>query len=586
MLNDEQKAIVEETGNILVTACPGSGKTRVLTFKIVHELAKILDKKQYIIALTFTNRAADEILKRIDEQGIENKQFWAGTIHSFCLEWILRPYAGYCSQIKDGFTIIDEDTKENLLRNIKRRYRIRETLPISTRLDREGMVHSSSEEIRRVVSEYHEELKQEKLIDFDLILYLSYRLLRDNPHIAITLSKVLRLICVDEYQDTQDLQYGILGEIIRAGNGESNIFFVGDPDQAIYVSLGGMAKTKEEIQQEIGGFEIKERTLSGNYRSSQRIINYYRHFQITNIEIQALGENRDKRGLITLNNTVNFGQVHVEIAQLIEASLRNGVPESEICVIAPRWVFLYHLARQLKNLLPGVNFDAPGLSPIPRWQDNVWYKVARLFLTEPSPNMYATRIRWANEVFKHLSTYSEGLMVESHNTGKQILRIVNSINPQEEDGVLYLRSAFQDLLLQLGIKLSASDVLSEELDVFIKAIESRRNNEYFSGLSWDVNSFKKMFKEAQGVVINTCQGVKGEEFDTVIAFGLLRGFIPHWEEINQGRVTEILESKKMLYVIGSRAKQNLHLIAETGRTHRNGPYFINEQLTQVVFDYD
>jgi superfamily I DNA/RNA helicase len=88
-----------------------------------------------------------------------------------------------------------------------------------------------------------------------------------------------------------------------------------------------------------------------------------------------------------------------------------------------------------------------------------------------------------------------------------------------------------------------------------------------------------------GVVINTCVGIKGEEFETVIAYGLLNGYIPHWNEIFSGNANEA--SKKLLYVICSRAKTNLHLISETGRTTKRGDALtITSELEAVNFKYD
>lgn len=88
-----------------------------------------------------------------------------------------------------------------------------------------------------------------------------------------------------------------------------------------------------------------------------------------------------------------------------------------------------------------------------------------------------------------------------------------------------------------------------------------------------------------GVVINTCVGVKGEEFETVIAYGLLNGYIPHWNEIFSGNAIDA--SKKLMYVICSRAKLNLHLISERGRTTRRGDELtMTPELATKVFDYD
>jgi len=113
-LNKEQKTAVIEPGSVLLTACPGSGKTRVLTYKLIYELDKLMNQnsKRFVLALTFTNRAAEEIKSRIDKLYVSSEQLWSGTIHSFCLEWILKPYAGYCERIKDGYVIIDESRKK------------------------------------------------------------------------------------------------------------------------------------------------------------------------------------------------------------------------------------------------------------------------------------------------------------------------------------------------------------------------------------------------------------------------------------------------------------------------------------------
>ncbi len=121
-LNPQQTDAVIEPGNVLLTACPGSGKTRALTYKIAYELERLTNSKKIIIAVTFTNRAADEIKKRIRELNADDTNLWAGTIHSFCLEWILRPYMCYLDELKSGFSISDEYNSENLMSELKKTY--------------------------------------------------------------------------------------------------------------------------------------------------------------------------------------------------------------------------------------------------------------------------------------------------------------------------------------------------------------------------------------------------------------------------------------------------------------------------------
>ncbi|WP_368112829.1 MULTISPECIES: UvrD-helicase domain-containing protein [unclassified Bacteroides] len=104
-LNPEQESAIFNENSVLLIACPGSGKTRTLTYKIAYELSNLKSNKQYIIAITYTNRAADEIKERIELLGIDTKQLWIGTIHSFCAEWILKPYHMYIEELKYGYTI-------------------------------------------------------------------------------------------------------------------------------------------------------------------------------------------------------------------------------------------------------------------------------------------------------------------------------------------------------------------------------------------------------------------------------------------------------------------------------------------------
>ena len=120
--------------------------------------------------------------------------------------------------------------------------------------------------------------------------------------------------------------------------------------------------------------------------------------------------------------------------------------------------------------------------------------------------------------------------------------------------------------------------------IFFKKANSRIN-EY---TPTDIHSFKKLFNHPTGVVISTCHGVKGEEYDTVIVFGLLNGYIPNWDEIiNNSQVIAEDRASKLLYVICSRAKKRLYLISESGRkTNKQKPYDTTVQLKSLNFEYD
>ena len=114
-LNDEQEIAIYEENSVLLIACPGSGKTRTLTYKIAYELSRLKSKKEFIIAITYTNAAAEEIKERVEILGVDISQLWIGTIHSFCLEWILRPYSLYLNRLKNGFRILNSHESEDLI---------------------------------------------------------------------------------------------------------------------------------------------------------------------------------------------------------------------------------------------------------------------------------------------------------------------------------------------------------------------------------------------------------------------------------------------------------------------------------------
>src|SRR6185312_1653347 len=114
-LNDEQRDAANQAGDVIVTACPGSGKTRVLIARVIRGLTELRSSRERIAALTFTNRAADEIHARLDEESIPDEQLWAGTIHAFALDRILRPYAPYDDAIRIEFSVADEFLSRRLL---------------------------------------------------------------------------------------------------------------------------------------------------------------------------------------------------------------------------------------------------------------------------------------------------------------------------------------------------------------------------------------------------------------------------------------------------------------------------------------
>ncbi|MDP1710002.1 MAG: ATP-dependent helicase [bacterium] len=584
-LNDEQKLAVKQDGHVLLTACPGSGKTRVLIHKLAYKLRQLPDNtKKRIAAVTFTVRASEEIFRRLNGIGINSNKIWSGTLHSFCFEWIIKPYSCYLPELTNGFAIADETFTSDLISNLKAKYGLKEIDSVNLRINRDGSYVEQKSIQKDLLTEYHCILTSKKLIDFELIIYYSYKLLKAYPSIQHTLANIFELICVDEYQDTQDLLYAIISEIVKAGDGKTSLFLVGDIDQAIYASLGGVAKSINGIKAEVNNMPITHLTLTGNYRSNQRIIDFYSNFQNKKIKIHAIGDNAKEEGLITFNSDIHHSKIVDEIARLIQLSLGSGIEENEICILVPQWWLITAITKKLRAALPDVHFDASGLAPMSKNRENIWYKLSRLFLTEPNPKIYSSRYRWATDLIDSFRVEAHTEFNERYRKERDLLKLINSIKSTETEGIDYLNDCFDQFLEAVEIDYSKHPQLVENRELFFDSIEKRLKDDTFKVPS-DIQSFKSFYREMTGVIINTCVGVKGEEFDTVIVYGLLNGYIPHWNDIFAGNAADA--ARKLMYVICSRAKTNLHLISERGRTTKKGADLeITPELAKLTFEYD
>jgi DNA helicase-2/ATP-dependent DNA helicase PcrA len=583
-LSEEQRNAVHYEGNAHVTACPGSGKTRALTEKLLMGMSEINFPSQKVLAVTYTNRAANEIKNRAQQdERYSSKKLWIGTIHSFALEWILRPYACYLEQLNNGFDVADEYETRKILSHLKEEKGMSYFDDINTSYDRAGHVYNKDNNAVEVAAEYREVLLQRKKIDFDQVLYFAHKILENKLEIATTLGSIFKLICIDEVQDTQDLQYSILSKIHNFSTVKPKLFIVGDSDQAIFEGFGGISFTLDELNQEFTDSKLEPFTFSDNYRSTQRIANYFSHFR-NKIGIKSKADHSDEQGnIIFSNQEIDKSDLPNEIARIIQRELDSNTPENDICVIAPQWSPIRSLSKKLVTLLPNVKFDAPSLSPFHGSQDNFWLIIAKLYLTIPSGRLFSTRVRWANETIEGLR---ENFSKESNIGAKIILKIINSFKTETVVGSDYLIEGFDHILDTLNIDITIDNNLSESRDLFFEKflanIESNQD-EYKD----EINTLRGFFKESSGIVINSCHGVKGEEYETVIAFGLLKGYIPNWSDIYKSDDIAHNAESKMMYVITSRAKTNLYLISESGRqTRTRRPLDTTPLLTNYNYYYD
>lgn len=570
-LNEKQKEICLSTDNYVLTACPGSGKTRTLVHRLAFLHEKYPESRKLNIAITFTNRAADEMENRLNDMGIESDSIWTGTIHQFCMQYIIRPYAMYSSRLKCGYHIIDEYKKNEYGKQIAEELHIK-------------IQYQKYFENPQILRKYEQIKRDNKEIDFDDILSESLGLLKDNSFVAENIAAIIRSIHVDEYQDTNELQYQIIARIVSK-NKTINVLFIGDVNQAIYGNLGGIAKTPEEICN-LFNLPFREDCLNGCYRSTQRLIDYYTAYSVQKTDAKSLCAYSESSGHISYDSSLNCNQLPETIANIITETLSSGVAEEQICIAAPQWYSLYSLATDLRRLLPNVRFNAPDITAFKFDPLNPFYILARLSFTAAGQHV-RLRKKLATE-FISIMTMEYGITFRDGFDNLSLLKAINSIVQKKKfkDGIDCLYTVFSSIMGFSRGYIPSDDAIMDSFKVFIEKAESRIEN---NNLARDYDSIAKCFDEKKGIVITTIHGTKGEEYDTVIAFELLNGILPHWDYImkddlkRQRRDT----TNRLLYVLCSRAKKNLYLFSENGRrTKRGYTLTATDELAQYFYIYD
>jgi DNA helicase-2/ATP-dependent DNA helicase PcrA len=579
-LTQEQTEAVLHDGNLLLTACPGSGKTKTLVSKIAYTLMsekKVLGKRK-LAAITYTNTAADTIMDRLDRLGVETGNLWLGTIHSFCMEWIIKPYSGLDDRTRKRFRILDEYEYWKLVNEIKKKYKIGlyDDFPTALNDDHEFDAVKDSN-LYFALLEYHKYLLDNKYIDFDLILSISSQIIGSNPEVGIRLAKLFSNFYIDEYQDTNGKQYEILGEIIK--HKSSIVTLIGDVDQAIYTTLGAVVKKEKQLKLDFNLDHIDVKHLSGCFRSTQEIIDFYKNFQDEPIDIRSKIIANQAPSFVNFDDSVHKDDLADYVINLIN-TFKGKVELSEIVVVAPTWRDVINLAKKIREADSSLPLNAPSVSPIPRSIDNYWYELVNLYFMPISPDNYSKRRRVAKRLLDNLSAL--GFIFEQGSLGiKGVIKTVNSLELNVDDRVsVFVESLIQEFCSTLNLDISSVEAASEARDVFIDAIRSRVADYEFVD---NASSLKEYYRERSGVSITTYQQTKGEEYEVVIASGLLKGKLPHWNNVFDGKKVEDYVARRLLYVICSRAKRYLYLVSEAGhKTKKGGSLTPTEQLTKYI----
>ena len=283
-LNDKQKKAVETlNGPVLVLAGAGTGKTRVLTTRLAHLINKGLAKPWEILAVTFTNKAANEMKERVQSLlKIDIERMWIGTFHSSGLK-ILRKYAEKCFLKKD-FTVIDTDDQERLVKQILEANKIdikkhtpsnilsmiqwfKDKAILPSESKKYKFRFGKSVDISKLYIEYQDRLKILNATDFGDLLLLPVKIFQENSEILKEYQNQFKYILVDEYQDTDTCQDTFLKLLSKKNK---DICCVGDDDQAIYRWRGADVKNILDFPDAFSNVEIIR--LEQNYRSTDHIL--------------------------------------------------------------------------------------------------------------------------------------------------------------------------------------------------------------------------------------------------------------------------------------------------------------------------
>ena len=291
-LNEGQlQAVTAPDGPILVVAGPGSGKTRVLTLRIAYLIAEGKAKPWEILSLTFTNKSAREMKERITKiVGNNANAVWAGTFHSI-FSRILRIEADKIG-FPSAFTIYDTDDSKSVIKGIIKAFHMNPNVyNVGTCRNRissaksnlispkmyvndqhlmaqDGMANMPS--FHKIYAEYQKRCKRAGAMDFDDLLFQTYVLLRNNKEVLEKYQQKFKYVLVDEFQDTNFLQFSIITLLTKNKPGDSNLFVVGDDAQSIYAFRGATIQNILDFQTDFPNSKTVK--LEQNYRSTEHIV--------------------------------------------------------------------------------------------------------------------------------------------------------------------------------------------------------------------------------------------------------------------------------------------------------------------------
>ena len=628
-LNDKQKEAASQIdGSILILAGAGSGKTRTITYRIAHMIENVGISPYSILAVTFTNKAAKEMRERVEELvGDIAKACTISTFHSFGMR-LLRMYAkevGYNS----NFTIYDTDDQKRMVKAILKGQNLSLNGVKLTERDIVSMISKIKEQIKtldeysvmnkqivEVYDKYNKVLLESNAMDFSDILLNTYKLLQ-KPEILEKVQNKYKYIMIDEYQDTNNLQYKIIDLIARKS---SNLCVVGDENQSIYGFRG--ANILNILNFETNYNNAKIIKLEENYRSTTTILDAANELIKNNksSKDKKLWTQNGKGDLIKVLACDNARDEVSRIIEIIKENHQNGIAYRDMTILyrtnAQSRVFEEGLLRYSipHKVFGGISFYSRAeikdiiayLSIIVNPQDELNLQriinVPKRKVGEKGIEKIITYARENNlnllEVLSHIKEIS-GLTV----VGKEKLLEMYDIIKELRD-LSYIETASY-IVQTLIDKIKYIDYIKENYDdaeARIENIDECKNsilelenvvgelrlNEYLENVSL-ISATDDLEEKSDYVKLMTIHNSKGLEFPIVFLVGFENEIFPGSRAMFEEK--EMEEERRLCYVALTRAEKKLYLSHATirfvyGQDRLSTPSVFLKEIPEKLLDID
>ncbi len=608
-LNPSQKEAVEHTeGAVLVLAGAGSGKTRVITSKIISLLEKKLCHAGEIMAITFTNKAADEMKSRIHStSGVS--PYWVCTFHRMGSA-LLRRTPAFLSRIQrdDSFTILDNNAQLRIIRNLLKSLRldskkcpppyvrsmiraIKSTPHLPEDLEHylEEYLQNETETLqknyRQLFHRYQQLLKENNSFDFDDLLLIPYQLFASHPEICDRWSSVFHYMMVDEFQDTNTLQY----ELIRMlGKKMRGITVVGDDDQTIYSWRGAVIENFVRFQTDFSPCHIVK--LEENYRSHEKIL------RVANSITESIEERYSKVLYTSRKEGVEPVAVHLfdereegkfVAERILALQEEKGFSPDEFAVFCrTNWQFrtIEDYLRQYKipyQVIGNIKFyERKEIRILLDYLQFIVNPENRLILRQiiNTPSRFIGERTW-QRFAEHLEDKAISITdfwSEEQPKNDKLKKVYTFLRKMKElhemslkhppsqviEELLHFLNYYEFITAQIAQSPMDSENRQENVKTFKDGIEAREKDDpdislkdYIEELS--LLSDADEIEENSKVHLMTMHCAKGLEYSVVLITGLEEGILPHHRSMDEPAAHE--EEKRLFYVAVTRAKELLYI---------------------------